>query len=146
MKFKHLRTGQEFDFINDFNPMMSSFYHRCVKTGVNTYDAVDKEAYPHSMEVGSTDCTVHHVGFGLPDVFNIDSDYPRIYCDREDLTYNPPDWMRRGLQQTRSGYGNKLNTGLSINFNGKLYRLYSTCYSNAGSVWFTVKGKRIYVS
>ena len=57
-----------------------------------------------------------------------------------------PAWMRRGLQQTASGYGARLNTGRKIHYNGKLYRLYATCYGNSASVWFTVQGQRIYVS
>lgn len=57
-----------------------------------------------------------------------------------------PDWMKRGLQQTATGYGRKLNTGRKIAYNGREYRLYATCYSNNASVWFTVQGKKIYVS
>ena len=78
-------------------------------------------------------------------VANADTAYPTIYADRSELAYDPPDWMRRGLQQTATGYGAKLNTGLKINYCGRMYRLYATCYGNAASTWFTVKGKRIYV-
>jgi hypothetical protein len=73
-------------------------------------------------------------------------DYSRIYCDRSELIVDQPDWMQHGLTETASGYGKRLNSGLKINFNGKLYRIYITQFSNAGTAWFTVKGRRIIVS
>ena len=69
-----------------------------------------------------------------------------IQADRSELMYDPPEWMKRGLQETASGYGGRLNSGLKIHFNGKLYRIYVTIYSNAGTSWFTAKGKRYSVS
>lgn len=83
--------------------------------------------------------------FTEADVTNPDSQFPRIYCDKSDLVYDPPEWMKRGLQQTASGYGKKLNSGLKIHYNGKLYRIYTTIFSNAGSSWFISKGRKIYV-
>jgi hypothetical protein len=81
------------------------------------------------------------------DVENADSAYPRIYISgRKDMVYDPPEWMKMGLQQSASGYGGKLNSGYRINFNGKLYRLYISCYSNACSWWFVAKGRTIYVN
>lgn len=73
-------------------------------------------------------------------------DYERIYADHSELVYDPPAWMSRGLQETASGYGSRLNSGLKINFNGKLYRVYVTIYSNAGTSWFVTKGRKIIVS
>ncbi|OQA09826.1 MAG: hypothetical protein BWY66_00365 [bacterium ADurb.Bin374] len=69
----------------------------------------------------------------------------RIFADRSELVYAPLDWQMRGLQQTASGYGARLTTAFKIMFEGKLRRLYSTCYGNAGSVWFKTKGRTIYV-
>ncbi len=69
----------------------------------------------------------------------------QICCHRSELVSAPTAWQKRGLQQTASGYGSKLNSGLKINFNGKLYRLYITIWSNAGSTWFTAKGRKIFV-
>lgn len=63
-----------------------------------------------------------------------------------DLVFDPPEWMEQGLQETATGYGNRLNTGRKISFNGKLFRLYATCYSNVTSVYFTTRGRRIFVS
>lgn len=71
--------------------------------------------------------------------------FPRISCLKTDLRYSPPKWMRTGLQQTASGYGARLNSGYEIEYAGRVYRVYVTCYSNSGSAWFMTKGKRIYV-
>lgn len=73
------------------------------------------------------------------------SQFHRIYLSREDLVYDPPEWMKQGLQETASGYGARLNSGYKIHFEGRLYRLYTTIYSNAGSTWFKVGGRKIYV-
>lgn len=64
---------------------------------------------------------------------------PGIYADRSDMLYDPPEWMKSGLQETATGYGSRLNSGYKISFNGKLYRVYVTCYSNAGTCWFCRK-------
>ena len=75
----------------------------------------------------------------------VEGQFPRIYASRKDLVEDRPEWMKRGLQETASGYGRKLNSGLKINFNGKLHRIYITCFSNAGTAWFKSMGKTIYV-
>lgn len=72
-------------------------------------------------------------------------EFPRIYCDKSELVRDEPEWMKRGLQETASGYGNRLNSGLKIHFNGRLYRIYTTIWSNAGTSWFKVKGEKIIV-
>lgn len=61
------------------------------------------------------------------------------------LFVNELSWQKRGLQQTASGYGHRLVSRYMINFEGKLRRIYQTCFSNVASSWFTYKGKRIYV-
>lgn len=83
--------------------------------------------------------------FTTVDVRDLNSKFLRIYVDRADLVECQPDWMKRGLQQTATGYGRKLNSGLKIHYNGKLYRLYVTIFSNIGSTWFTSMGVKIYV-
>lgn len=89
-------------------------------------------------------------GKGYKDFTDADVDtsgqFPRIYTDRKELIYDPTPWQKQGLQQTATGYGAKLNTGYRIAFNGKLYRLYSTTYGNAGSTWFMAGGRKIFVS
>lgn len=69
-----------------------------------------------------------------------------IYASKEDLVYAPLPWQKLGLQQTASGYGNKLTSPYKICFEGRLYRLYVTCFSNAGSTWFVAKGKKYFVN
>lgn len=69
----------------------------------------------------------------------------RIYCSREDLEYAPTKRMLEGLQETASGYGARLNSGLKISFNGQMYRIYVTIFSNCGTSWFIAKGRKIIV-
>lgn len=69
-----------------------------------------------------------------------------INADRTELEYAPTAWQRLGLQETATGYGRRLNSGLKIHFNGRAYRIYVTCFSNAGTAWFTSNGKRYVVS
>lgn len=68
-----------------------------------------------------------------------------IICSKSELIHNPPDWMKRGLQETASGYGKRLNSGYSINWKGRIYRIYVTIFSNSGSCWFKPKGRKIWV-
>ena len=79
------------------------------------------------------------------DLHNVDSLYPTLYADRTELVDSPLHWQVMGLQQTATGYGRQLTMREKIHYNGRLYRLYATCYSNVASVWFTVKGRKIYV-
>lgn len=69
----------------------------------------------------------------------------RIPVDIGDLVYSPLSWQLRGLQQTNSGYGAKLTSFHKINYNGRLYRLYQTCYGNCASSWFRCRGRKIFV-
>ncbi len=69
----------------------------------------------------------------------------KLFASTDELLDAPLDWQKRGLQQTATGYGAKLTSRYKINFEGKLYRLYVTQYSNAGSTWFRVRGRTIYV-
>lgn len=69
-----------------------------------------------------------------------------LFANQSELIYAPLDWQKAGLAYTATGYGAKIPTRYKISFNGKEYRLYATCYGNAGSTWFTVKGKRVYVN
>lgn len=65
---------------------------------------------------------------------------------RTDLHDTPLWWHTQGLTQTATGYGKKLTTNWKISFCGKLYRIYATCFSNAASHWFTIKGRKIHIS
>jgi hypothetical protein len=70
----------------------------------------------------------------------------RISADRSDLIDAPMWFHKQGLQETATGYGKRLNTGLKIHFEGRNRRLYCTCFSNSGTVWFKVRGQQIIVS
>lgn len=83
--------------------------------------------------------------FTTADVTQNPGMYPCICAETSELVVDPPAWMKAGLTQTASGYGAKLNSGLKINFNGCLYRIYHTCYSNVGSAWFMAKGVKYIV-
>lgn len=69
----------------------------------------------------------------------------RINADRTDLIYAPTEWQKRGLSETASGYGNRLNSGLKIRFEGRDYRVYVTIFSNCGTCWFQTKERKIIV-
>jgi len=76
------------------------------------------------------------------------ADARSLYLDSypQDLVSAPLWWHKRGLQKTASGYGAKIESQYKISFNGKLYRIYHTCYGNSSSAWFKVKGQTIYVN
>lgn len=86
--------------------------------------------------------------FTSSDVSNPETAFPKIYLGeyQKELKDSPLWWHVKGLSQTASGYGAKLTSRYKISYEGKEYRLYTTCFSNAGSTWFTVKGRKIFVS
>jgi hypothetical protein len=61
------------------------------------------------------------------------------------IIHAPLWWHIKGLHQTMSGYGSKLTTSKKVKYNGKLYRVYCVCYSNAGSAYILAKGKRLFL-
>ena len=62
------------------------------------------------------------------------------------LIYSPLWWHERGLSQTATGYGRKLTTPYKVEHNGRLYRVYRICFSNAGSLYILPGGKPLYLS
>jgi hypothetical protein len=65
--------------------------------------------------------------------------------EREDLVEAPLWFHKRGLMQTASGYGRKLTTEWKAPYNGKLYRVYCTIFSNSGSLWIQSKGEKLFL-
>ena len=59
MMFKDLAVGQTFDFVNDEQPMMNSFYYRCIKTSARKYQTITEPIL--KCRVGSTSAHVYHV-------------------------------------------------------------------------------------
>ena len=49
--------------------------------------------------------------------------------------------------QDEMGYGSAITTDIILQFadTKKKHRVYCTCYSNTGSLWVKVKGKRLYL-
>lgn len=62
------------------------------------------------------------------------------------LVDKPLSWQLAGRSETASGYGRKLTSRMMINYEGRLHRLYATCYGNSASMWFKSKGIEIIVS
>lgn len=50
-----------------------------------------------------------------------------------------------GYTYTRTGYGAAIPLRLKVPFNGRLYRVYCTQYSNAGTCWIKSKGVKYIV-
>ena len=68
------------------------------------------------------------------------------YIEKEpDFQYHPLWWHLEGRQQTASGYGRKLTTPYKIEYNGRLYRVYCICFSNAGTYYILPAGKPVYI-
>jgi len=66
------------------------------------------------------------------------------YIDAE-TRHAPLWWHTQGLSQTASGYGKRLTTSRQALYNGRWYRVYATCFSNAASCWIETKGQRLYL-
>lgn len=62
MKFRDLKVGDTFDFIDDDHPELNSFFARVVKTRIRWYEVVDQPTLRYS--VGSIDVEVFHVEKG----------------------------------------------------------------------------------
>lgn len=67
-----------------------------------------------------------------------------IYLDRPyEVIDRPLWWHKQGRQQTKSGYGAKLTSSRCVQLpDGRVRRIYVTCYSNAGSAWIMLDGER----
>jgi hypothetical protein len=71
------------------------------------------------------------------------------YTDGE-LIYAPVKgretaWGRFLPGQGLDGYGSKITTDYKIDHNGRTYRVYATCYSNAASHWILYEGAKIFI-
>lgn len=48
--------------------------------------------------------------------------------------------------QGDDGYGMRITTDKKVEFKGRWYRVYATCFSNCASYWITVRGEgRLYL-
>jgi len=67
------------------------------------------------------------------------------YIEPEKTISAPLEWQKRGLSQTATGYGAKLATCEKALHNGRLYRIYAICYSNAASYYIISRGKKLFI-
>lgn len=51
----------------------------------------------------------------------------------------------RALGINAQGYGQKITTIYKVPFNGRLYRVYATCFSNVASHWILSKGEKLFI-
>lgn len=72
----------------------------------------------------------------------------RLDIDSLEVKEAPMTHHRLGLSLTRTGYGSKLPTSRMVRIPGdnRWRRVYVTQYSNAGTCWIVVNGKRVIVS
>ena len=68
-----------------------------------------------------------------------------LYVCKSQLVDAPLWYHKQGLQQTASGYGSKLTSRFKVPYNGRLYRVYYICYSNAATYYIVSKGEKIIV-
>lgn len=62
-------------------------------------------------------------------------------------TISAPMWYhKRGLMQTATGYGARLNTGYKVHYMGRDRRIYCRIYSNAGTCWIIVDKRQIIIN
>jgi hypothetical protein len=55
----------------------------------------------------------------------------------------PMWWHLRGLSETASGYGKRLNSGRLVKLpDGRTRRMYVTIFSNIGTCWIVLDGAR----
>lgn len=55
-------------------------------------------------------------------------------------------WHKAGLSQTTDGYGGKLTSSLVVRLaDGRVRRVYITCWSNSGTAWVILGGKQLIV-
>lgn len=60
-------------------------------------------------------------------------------ADHDDMEYAPMWFHLKGLQETATGYGRRLNTGYKLSFNGRMYRVYCCIFSNSGTLYIRAK-------
>ena len=66
---------------------------------------------------------------------------PYVFEDR------PLWWHKAGLSQTASGYGSKLTSSKVVLLkDGRVRRVYITCWSNSGSAWITLGKQTLWLS
>lgn len=83
--------------------------------------------------------------FTSDDLSNV-SKHPQLYVEPNEFIEKPLWWHKRGLMQTRTGYGRKLTTEKMIHFNGRLRRVYACVQGNAGSCYIVHNGEWVFIN
>jgi len=65
--------------------------------------------------------------------------------DNPRIRHRPLWYHNRGLQQTASGYGRKLNSGMEAFHAGRWYRIYVCTVSNSGTAYIVTRGRWLIV-
>lgn len=61
-------------------------------------------------------------------------------------TIHAPMWYhKRGLMQTATGYGKRINTGYKVEYLGRARRIYCCIFSNAGTCYIIVNKQQVTV-
>jgi len=60
--------------------------------------------------------------------------------------YAPMWYHLKGLTQTATGYGKKLNTSYKVLYAGRERRIYCCCFSNCGTCYIIANRNKISVS
>lgn len=60
-----------------------------------------------------------------------------------ELVDRPLAWQLAGRTWTATGYGAKIPSSHMVKIGARLYRVYVTCYSNAGTAWIQKDGRRL---
>ena len=72
-------------------------------------------------------------------------DHPEHASDYIATNYRPLAWQVAGLQKTASGYGTKLLTCYTVNYQGKERRIYADCCSNVAATYIIVNSEKVFV-
>ena len=133
MKFRDLDVGQSFDWINDAEPMLPSFWDRCEKTSQRTYRSLSTN---HKYRVGSINATVHHPG--VPTPINASHYLALTYLASRDVLAVKRTEAPRFHSAT--GYGRAIPTQHMVQLADKRWRrVYLCCFSNAGTAYIKTK-------
>lgn len=132
-------TGHDGDEIQEMRDFMKNHPH--------LGEALGCSAHPEfRMRNDATDLGCDCLDFYFP---------VTLYEKRVDLFYliypghvfeSPLEWQKRGMRYTATDYGNKIPTSKKIRILGRAYRIYYTSFSNAGTCWINLDGKKVIIS
>ena len=69
----------------------------------------------------------------------------RINIKESNLIINPLWYHLQNIQQTATGFGEKLSTEYMVEYLGRKRRIYVSQHSNVGTAYINVKGEKVIV-